>query len=375
MNILVIGNGFDIAHGLPSGYKDFLRFTDVFLQIKEGRSSRKQVPINEDEKEIQMVDYLVDLFNKSEMDKSVLNIIDEIEDLIVDNKWLEYFKSININQGWVDFEQEISRVIRAFDDVRNRVLSGLRDRGRGTKLTPYEEAILTPFLGGATVIFNMGSIDFWKGKLLKDLNRLTRCLEIYLCDYVENIPVKEKLPDIVGLSIDGIVSFNYTNTYRRVYGADSLKCDFVHGEAKLEHNIESCNMVIGIDEYLVGDERERNNEYIQFKKFFQRIYKGTGSDYVDWLNNPRTTGIQDRKPYPTTNIYIYGHSLDATDKDILSTLIKTKHAKTTIFYHSKEALEKQIINLTKVITEDELIRRTGGRNRSIKFQQVWSLRM
>lgn len=129
-------------------------------------------------------------------------------------------------------------------------------------------------------------------------------------------------------------------------------------------------MVIGIDEYLVGDERETNNEYIQFKKFFQRIYKGTGSDYVDWLNNPRGTTIQDGKPYPTINIYIYGHSLDATDRDILSTLITTKHAKTTIFYHNKEALEKQIINLTKVITEDELIRRTGGRNRSIKFQLI-----
>jgi len=26
MNILVIGNGFDLAHGLPTKYKDFLEF-------------------------------------------------------------------------------------------------------------------------------------------------------------------------------------------------------------------------------------------------------------------------------------------------------------------------------------------------------------
>ena len=26
MNILVIGNGFDLAHGLPTGYPDFLEF-------------------------------------------------------------------------------------------------------------------------------------------------------------------------------------------------------------------------------------------------------------------------------------------------------------------------------------------------------------
>lgn len=46
----------------------------------------------------------------------------------------------------------------------------------------------------------------------------------------------------------------------------------------------------------------------------------------------------------------------------------TEHAKTTIFHHDKDALEKQIINMTKVITEDVLIRKTGGIHKSIKFQ-------
>ena len=36
-----------------------------------------------------------------------------------------------------------------------------------------------------------------------------------------------------------------------------------------------------------------------------------------------------------------------------------ENTKTTIFYHNQEALEKQIINLLKVINEEELIRRTG----------------
>lgn len=30
MNILVIGNGFDLAHGLPTTYQDFLKFTDNY---------------------------------------------------------------------------------------------------------------------------------------------------------------------------------------------------------------------------------------------------------------------------------------------------------------------------------------------------------
>ena len=44
MNILVIGNGFDLAHGLPTSYKEFLKFvlesedmSDLYLaeELKE----------------------------------------------------------------------------------------------------------------------------------------------------------------------------------------------------------------------------------------------------------------------------------------------------------------------------------------------------
>ena len=44
-------------------------------------------------------------------------------------------------------------------------------------------------------------------------------------------------------------------------------------------------------------------------------------------------------------------------------------AKTTIFYHKKESMGSQIANLVKVIGEDELIKRTDGRNRTIIFRQ------
>ena len=39
------------------------------------------------------------------------------------------------------------------------------------------------------------------------------------------------------------------------------------------------NMVLGIDEYLEGDARDKDLEFIEFKKFFQRIHKETGGLY------------------------------------------------------------------------------------------------
>ena len=35
MNILIIGNGFDLAHNLPTTYKDFLKFIDAFNRFKD----------------------------------------------------------------------------------------------------------------------------------------------------------------------------------------------------------------------------------------------------------------------------------------------------------------------------------------------------
>ena len=98
----------------------------------------------------------------------------------------------------------------------------------------------------------------------------------------------------------------------------------------------------------------------------------TGCHYIDWLAT-RTDFIK-RTPKapnpPELNIYIYVHSLDVTDKDILSKLILADGANTKILYHNKNALGNQISNLVKIIGEDELIKRTDGKRRIISFQKT-----
>ena len=68
-------------------------------------------------------------------------------------------------------------------------------------------------------------------------------------------------------------------------------------------------------------------------------------------------------------LYIFGHSLDETDGDILWDLILNDNVYTTIYYWNKETMGKQIANLVKVIGQDEWIRKTGGRKKTIVFQK------
>jgi hypothetical protein len=142
-------------------------------------------------------------------------------------------------------------------------------------------------------------------------------------------------------------------------------------------------MVLGIDEYLSEDRKNKDVEFIGFKKYYQRLHKGTGCKYKEWLDkiirenkglgddryNTKTNLKGLRKNPPKHNLYIFGHSLDVTDRDILREFILTENVYTTIFYRSLNQKGQQIANLVKVIGQDELIRRTGGGSaRTIEFK-------
>lgn len=377
MNILVLGNGFDLAHGLPTKYEHFLEFANVVEKISKNEASKcDSIPNGE------MIKWYID--EKINGDKSIYN---ELESLIKDNVWLRHFNAVYESRkrdgkdGWIDFESEISSAIQALDgaldDVKEYIRKG-KDRGH---IQPYQFEALKYLINREkskydSIYLNIEYISAFKEQFLKDLNRLTRCLEIYLSDYVNNLPVSKRLPDIDGLKIDKVLSFNYTNTYERIYGKDKpdIEYDYIHGKAEITHDVDSCNLVLGIDEYLIGEERNSNTEFIQFKKFFQRIYKKTGCKYMDWING-YLTRLNDtkRNKFNTAiedfNIYIFGHSLDITDKDILSELIQTQYARTRIFHFNQNALGRQIANLVKVIGQDNLISMVHGKHARIVLQQ------
>ena len=431
MNILVIGNGFDLSHDLPTKYTQFLEFCKRVFPVYENAEGRGV--------HLYQQEYLFDWnFNKEIKEKleraygsrrkitikeNAVQIemsdpkLDEMYTLIKDNIWIEDFLQCNMYQkeNWIDFESEISKVIKSLDND----MHGL------SEICNIEDDIITlsnTFLSKkySEYTFTVQQINILDGEeasksitfkeirntLLNDLNRLIRALEIYLCEYVDKIEIQKKSPDIEELSIDFILSFNYTHTFSKIYDVSNQSkqevtnpFDYIHGEVNINNNIESNNMVLGIDEYLLGDRKNKNVEFIAFKKFYQRIFKGTGCEYKKWLDiiqkdyleyMQRQIDADDKKYIPDKiqavlhyyamqtikrqslkkhNLYIFGHSLDITDKDVLRDLILNDNVYTTIFYPNKEELGRKIANLVKVIGQDELIRRTGGSTKTIEFKQ------
>lgn len=381
MNILVIGNGFDIAHDLPTKYEHFLKYIDAFKRHKticEKRNDNGERE-NADVEDRDYIKHFTDLYDNEPQ------IYQEINDLTKDNVWIEYFWKIYKNRttpekdGWIDFESEISRIIQTLDEARHTLLEQFNQGQELGRMTQQQINTLYPVFGKPiinrnSIEFDKNAVGYRKTQLLKTLNGLTRCLELYLSNYVEEMSPEVRLPDITRLrpKLQYILSFNYTHTYDRLYSLPSMKIkyDYIHGEAKGDSNIEKCNLILGIDEYLEGKNRDRDNEFIQFKKFYQRIYKKTGCKYVDWVSNANQIPMDlDGNGGFRNNVYIFGHSLDITDKDTLSALINMKSTKTTIFYHDRKALGNYISNLVKILGEEELIARVHGENASIVLQK------
>ncbi|MBS4931422.1 MAG: bacteriophage abortive infection AbiH family protein, partial [Clostridiales bacterium] len=335
--------------------------------------------------------------------------LDELYSHINHNAWLEYFLEYSsyIGENWIDFEYEISKVIQAIDNVRvkNDEYSPIMEieRNRNTILN---NIIRASKLTSVDVLQSTNEIDIFINFLDKELNKLIRALEIYISKFVNKIVVKKSV-DIEKLELDHVLSFNYSNTYERKYGiGKNIQYEYIHGKADINNTVVSSNLVLGIDEYLNDDRKDKDLEFVSFKKFYQRIYKSTGKRYLDWVDEIKDSYAEYLKKesdvysgvveslkddsisnlliqkdictkmkgteYPAHTLYIFGHSLDVTDKDILKLFICNDNVQTKIFYYRKNEYDKKVLgklikNLIKIMGQKELIRRTGGSHKTIEF--------
>lgn len=413
MNILVVGNGFDLAHRLPTSYTDFISFinyVELFYGSNEEDINRYKEASDFKRLHIDIQNYLVNTSSINKGDK----LINELINLSSNNIWIKYFKKCIEKtklkgENWIDFESEITEVVKSleylkkYNDYNSQLTPGNRqyasnyvmyENGKkfindvSSKLV--EKKILDTNLDYENIVdskidyINIEKKFFCKSnskkiisELNNELNNLIRCLEIYL-DYVvrENVTISNKLHDIEKIEkIDKLITFNYTSTFKYIYDEkEETEYDYIHGVADRNKDIKSNNMVLGIDEYL--DEKNKNIEldFIQFKKYYQRIYKNTGCEYKKWIEKIEENYKIFSKSTPPNkflnNIYFYGHSLDITDKDILQELIMLPKSKITIFYYNKNDYSQKISNLVRLIGQDYLYSNVHGLNPKIIFEKI-----
>ena len=370
-NILIIGNGFDIYHGLPTRYNDFLFLAENWNSFIEKYNNSTASGEKDDLIDVRLNDGWLSNDSLDDFARNK-NIFDEdrikyLNDKITTNAWIKYFLYIKFKgNGWVDFEAEIDKVLHNLEYFFN-VLPGYAESNRIASMDIDSEIIKSarmflPLINDRYQCNYFGVIRasdvepsklethrlYLIEKLKIELNVLNECLRIYILEFVESIKCNTYSEQVKALGDVKLLNFNYTYTYKKVYGNLRSEHHPIHGDCI------NGGMVLGIPD----DAFEENLEYIYFVKYFQRIQKRAGNFYKDWI----------RKPSPETQtmsdvphqVYIMGHSLAYTDKGVLQDFFKNDWIrKITVFYHNQDAYENIVINLVRMFGKDFVIDQIG----------------
>ena len=426
--ILILGNGFDLAHGLPTSYADFLEFSKRAMYIYTYNNDSSQFDWRYKEK-------LASWAEKSETNRGrgcvfeeklielsrtrkikevsfvddtrklgttvVVNVaLDKFYKDLISNIWYDYFLDQYENrkikgENWIDFESEMSFIIQVLDNAHESMAQTLCDLiEKQTKIvnnTDWNSDKFKLFINICKKYYQDDlyridqnfTIRALRERLYADLNRFILAFEIYLVEFVDTIEIKEqdKIKSIASLAPDYVISFNYTKTYERYYKKPEHNTRFcyIHGVCDKNRSEFNNNMVMGIDEYLPETLRSERVDFCIFKKFVQRIRKRNDVSYATWSEEIENAKEWQRGIVPKdgkyvagiiphfSEIYIYGHSLDLTDKDILKRFLSSKHTRIHIFSRDKASEGELISKLLQIVGEDIVVEKATNNPLMLQF--------
>lgn len=344
MNILIIGNGFDLAHGLKTKYNDFL-------------------------------DYCRNQYYNRCLTYMPTNVF-------FTNMWIRHFINIHNCKGknWIDLEQEIYNIlihttnlpiIKTKDCHQIFTINFKDDSFNFYNINHYlSEPFAKGFLeAGYTrcdehnninyqIYFasSRGFIDY----LYEQLREFTKIFQEYLISEVlsklDNVHKYQLSLKAIGVNKGDkdvyVLSFNYTDTCKRLYDQKfNTYCDmnikpvYVHGEVRTNNE---CNLVLGtrtIDHFngLISA------DFNVFQKHNQRHKYGTIEPYQDLLRKIKKTKS-------TPIFHIIGHSLDSSNHNILKHILRANNDSIIyIYYFDESNQEKLMHNINEIIGEEEVM--------------------
>lgn len=337
MDVLIIGNGFDLAHGLKTSYKDFLEACHK-ISLQEAVDGK--------------ADY-----------KKICDT----------NLWMKHFitRQKQLGDTWIDLENEIFEVIRMLSNrykqnALSRKVLVVDKNNTDFNLLDIEKYLREPYWDenlnkeGCEEPFKSYIINYYIETfqdviplLYKQLRKFTQAFEKYLMyDVLTQITpaIKYNFPLQSPNRAVHVLSFNYTDTYERLYKTKNMYADpksvyvYVHGKAG---ESDDCNLVLGTHSF---DNTTIPVDFNVFKKHHQRHRYGTIEDYQDFIKMLKETGV--------VTFHVIGHSLNNTDKNILKhVFITNKNSVINIYWHDEETQEKLMTNITEIITEEEVMTR------------------
>lgn len=392
MNRLVlIGNGFDLAHGLKTHYKDFIQWyweERIFKLKKEhsGESSDELCTIKLTTKDMDIKSWHTYIFSTGHTNtpnSELYMFLKENRNICEFSYTSLFFKNINHEvetKNWVDIENEYYKLLVRYvkedmaESAKRKEIEKLnKDLSLITKLLTeylyfaeqkipenkksydriisriYESIKPNDIAISAKDIYKTFVEDKYKESHRtegKDIN-IESFKHLQRDIFKENTYENYRTPDIVLL-----LSFNYTDTVNNYVAKDRGGiCNYIHGDLEHEGSI-----IFGY-----GDELDENYKKITEENDNQLLKNVKSIRYLESDNYRNVLQFIESAPF---QIYIMGHSCGNSDRTLLNTLFEHKNCVSIkpFYYKRKEnGVEKDnyldiAMNISRNFTDQKLLR-------------------
>lgn len=353
--LILIGNGFDLAHGMKTGYTDFIfwylkkviesfysnkyrKFDDGLMVVKSRYledNPNVGYPTNSLKFEnIEDIDECLVMLNKIPshiVDKMYEDLKDEVKiDRI--NEYKYFLDSLNINTETSDFLSQILNVHKAYNwvDIEQEYYNTLIEI-----LKKQENEIL----------YSRSQCESDIKKLHREFDLIIQLLNQYLkglpsppiigkisqqlCEVTGKITLDNNATTIFPESIH-FLNFNYTNWLFKY--TDDFPSQFknkayinnIHGEV---NNLKN-PIIFGF-----GDETDQNYSKLENTNMNIMLKYAKSFGYFKTSNYQRLTKFIDSKEF---EIYVMGHSCGLSDRTMLKMIFEHSNCKSIkIFYYQK----------------------------------------
>ncbi|MDR2911354.1 MAG: bacteriophage abortive infection AbiH family protein [Bacteroidales bacterium] len=381
--IILIGNGFDLAHGLKTGYQDFMNdywknfakefsryivkpFEDDFVKFdwENGEEHYCTHGINPDHffikaqqiksyddlkklitEENQWSDLKFRLSFKNDFGKRISKKASNLEKwLDIENEYYEFLKSCLKAENR---NESVKKLNKDLEIIRNKLIDYLK--GQERKITAnfhnrqieekiYELINIRDISNGGKELF-LDDIAFQEtvlpgGMIAEEINKeIEDDYEAYIVKTekeVRHLRIEDKIRqgkfnDYLSPNRTLFLNLNYTHTAERLYGMTEVgqNCELIHLHGKLS---DPDSIIFGygddMDEHYKKITDLYDNEYLKNIKHHR---------YLESDNYRNLRAFIDSAPY---QIYIMGHSCGNSDRTLLNTIFEHENCiSVKPFYH------------------------------------------
>lgn len=363
--LVIIGNGFDIAHGLKTSYMDFINWywdqrVDSFIgnhtPVSKDFLCEMTIRGKQNYENWHIFSFCNSWFKniKGEKEYTGSEIINEIkkEYTIFEFKCSPFFSTIQQSietKGWVDIENDYYQTLKKF--IANNQYN--QDICELNKQMDFLQEKLIEYLRSLNVEqanprLHDAMIDYFDPADFSTMGKSKALDSIGVADSDVNAIYndKEKRDILIPKQIM-LLSFNYTNT-ARIYQNFNITYNYIHGELGNPKNI-----IFGY-----GDELDKDYQDILDKNDNTLLKNVKSVKYLETRHYRELLEFLQSAPF---QVFIMGHSCGNSDRTLLNTVFEHENCVSIKpFYHKwddeRDNYLELVQNISRNFTDMKLFR-------------------